>query len=108
MDAHSELMPAYPWGGTTPNAGQANLPDTGAYADGVLSSGQARSPSRAANRLRRGGRLDRLKPVATRSAPTTAARRTRPWCARRRHAPARCDDSAFGKGTGGRLTTRCS
>jgi len=36
MDAHSELMTAYPWGWTTPNAGQANLPDTGSYVDGTL------------------------------------------------------------------------
>jgi hypothetical protein len=36
LDAHSELLPSYPWGWTTPNAGQANLPDTGAYTDGTL------------------------------------------------------------------------
>ncbi|MGH3368944.1 MAG: glycogen debranching protein, partial [Nocardioidaceae bacterium] len=36
LDAHSELIPSYPWGWTTPNAGQTNLPDTGAYADGAL------------------------------------------------------------------------
>ena len=36
MDAHSELMPAYPWGWTTPGAADVNLPDTGAYADGTL------------------------------------------------------------------------
>jgi hypothetical protein len=31
LDAHSELMSAYPWGWTTPNAGTFNLQDTGAY-----------------------------------------------------------------------------
>ena len=36
MDAHSELMSAYPWGWTTPNAGQANQPDTGSYGAGLL------------------------------------------------------------------------
>jgi len=36
MDAHSELMPAYPWGWTTPGAAEVNLPDTGGYADGTL------------------------------------------------------------------------
>ena len=50
MDAHSELMTAYPWGWTTPNAGQANLPDTG-----ILCGRHAR-PS-AEQRLRGGGRL---------------------------------------------------
>src|SRR5262245_31480519 len=32
VDAHSELMQSYPWGGTTPNAATANLPDSGGYA----------------------------------------------------------------------------
>ena len=37
VDAHSELMSAYPWGfsGVTPNASD-NLPDHGAFADGAL------------------------------------------------------------------------
>ena len=36
VDAHSELMTAYPWGWTTPNAGEANGADTGAVRDGAL------------------------------------------------------------------------
>ena len=36
LDAHSELMSAYPWGWTTPNAGTFNLQDTGAYDQGAL------------------------------------------------------------------------
>src|SRR5687768_10802032 len=36
LDAHSELMSAYPWGWTTPNAGTFNLQDTGAYDAGAL------------------------------------------------------------------------
>ena len=36
LDAHSELMSAYPWGWTTPNAGTFNLQDTGAYDRGAL------------------------------------------------------------------------
>ena len=35
VDAHSELMPAYPWGSTTPSATD-ETPDSGAYADGSL------------------------------------------------------------------------
>src|SRR5579859_2699283 len=31
MDAHSELMTAYPWTGTTPDALSTNAPDTGSY-----------------------------------------------------------------------------
>src|ERR1700741_2210534 len=36
MDAHSEPMPNYPWGWTTPSAADVNLADTGAYANGTL------------------------------------------------------------------------
>src|SRR5262249_53193676 len=31
VDAHSELMPAYPWGWTNPGAGTFNLPDSGGF-----------------------------------------------------------------------------
>src|SRR6266487_4655152 len=31
VDAHSELMQAYPWGWTTPNAADYNLPDTAGF-----------------------------------------------------------------------------
>ncbi len=31
VDAHSELMSAYPWGSTTPNQVQFNLPDTATF-----------------------------------------------------------------------------
>ena len=35
VDAHSELMGAYPWGSTTPNE-STNVPDHGAFQDGSL------------------------------------------------------------------------
>jgi hypothetical protein len=35
VDAHSELMGAYPWGSTTPNE-STNVPDHGAYQGGTL------------------------------------------------------------------------
>jgi len=31
VDAHSELLSTYPWGGTTPSQTTANLPDTGSF-----------------------------------------------------------------------------
>src|SRR5689334_8297692 len=31
VQAHSELLPAYPWGWTTPGAGDTNRPDTGTF-----------------------------------------------------------------------------
>src|SRR3954451_20152844 len=41
VEVHSELLGAYPWSSTMPNAGDANGADTGAYADGVLACGDA-------------------------------------------------------------------
>ena len=58
VDAHSELMSAYPWGGTTPDAGTFNLQDTGSYRTydgrGVLQfreHGHAAGPERVRTRL---------------------------------------------------------
>src|SRR5512133_1705421 len=36
VDVHSEVMSQYPWAWTTPNAGDFNLQDTGAFEDGAL------------------------------------------------------------------------
>ena len=36
VDAHSEVMSHYPWAWTTPNAGDFNIADTGAYENGAL------------------------------------------------------------------------
>ncbi|GAA4071454.1 MULTISPECIES: hypothetical protein [Actinomadura] len=107
VDAHSELMTAYPWGGTTPNQSAHNLPDTGAYEDGALvfrERGRPQVPNAsehdfaalvaadrrpASHRLGSGHRGPQEPPVVCPATGTT---------------PDRCDDSEFGKGTGGRLT----
>ncbi|MDQ3789312.1 MAG: glycogen debranching protein, partial [Actinomycetota bacterium] len=99
MDAHSELMPAYPWGWTTPNAGQTNLPDTGSYADGTLRFRES------------GGGHDYAAVVGSSARPVSHAlgpdhrgpQDPAVVCPADGTAPPRCDDSAFGKGTGGRL-----
>ncbi|MBP2326842.1 hypothetical protein JOF56_007227 [Kibdelosporangium banguiense] len=94
LDAHSELMPAYPWGWTTPNAG-VNGPDTGTVANGTLVFrdkdataivGSSTPPVRHELGPNHRGPQD---PAVICPADGTA--------------PTRCDDSAFGKGTGGRL-----
>ncbi|RSM88733.1 glycogen debranching protein [Kibdelosporangium aridum] len=94
MDAHSELMPAYPWGWTTPNAG-VNAPDTGSVSDGALvfqdpvgaaAVGASAQPVEQALGPHHRGPQD----------PAVVCPADGP-------APTRCDDSAFGKGTGGRL-----
>lgn len=99
MDAHSELMPAYPWGWTTPNA-SVNLPDTGAYANGTLTfreqgaghdwAAVVGSSERPVSHALGAGHRGPQDPAVV--CPADGA------------APPRCDDSAFGKGTGGRLT----
>ncbi|WBQ06636.1 glycogen debranching protein [Kribbella sp. CA-293567] len=107
MDAHSELMPAYPWGGTTPNAGQTNLPDTGSYADGTLQfrdQGTPPVPNAAAHDYNAVVGAS-LKPAghalgANHRGPQDPA----VVCPADGTPPAHCDDSAFGKGTGGRLS----
>lgn len=95
MDAHSELMTAYPWGWTTPNAGTANQPDTGSFTGGSLVFqdrdyaavvGSSLTPTGHALGAGHRGPQD----------PAVVCPGDGP-------APARCDDSAFGKGTGGHL-----
>jgi hypothetical protein len=106
MDAHSELMDVYPWGETTPNQTTYNLPDSGAVSDGALLFRETGTP-----------------PVANASAHDWAAvvggqRRASGSelgpdhrgpqdpaviCPATGTADPRCDDTAFGKGTGGQL-----
>jgi hypothetical protein len=97
LDAHSELMPAYPWGWTTPGAAQ-NAPDTGAFADGALV-------------FRDTGKPDYTAVVGSSATPVGHAlgsghrgpQEPAVICPADGTPPAHCDDSAFGKGTGGRL-----
>src|SRR4051794_40963262 len=107
VDAHSELMTAYPWGSTTPDQQANNLPDTGSYAGGSLVFREQGTPKVAnasahdfaamvaadrtpvAHELGAGHRGPQDPPVIC---PATGA------------TPPRCDDTEFGKGTGGRLS----
>ena len=107
VDAHSELMSAYPWGSTTPDQQANNLPDTGAYDGGSLVFREQGTPKVAnapahdfaaivaadrrpvAHQLGAGHRGPQDPPVICPATGTT---------------PQRCDDSSFGKGTGGRLS----
>jgi glycogen debranching enzyme len=47
MDVRSELMGAYPWGWTMPDAGTVNGADTGSFAGGVLAFAEPDRPWRA-------------------------------------------------------------
>jgi hypothetical protein len=107
VDAHSELMQSYPWGWTTPSAADANLPDTGSYADGSLRFREQGTPPFA-----NATPHDFSAFVGSSLSPTNHAlgpdhrgpQDPAVICPGDGPAPPRCDDSAFGKGTGGRLT----
>jgi hypothetical protein len=94
LDAHSELMPAYPWGWTTPNA-SINGPDSGSVVDGTLVFRDNAATAIVGSSA---------KPVADALGPNhRGPQDPAAICPADGTAPARCDDSAFGKGTGGRL-----
>ncbi|MDA0163348.1 hypothetical protein OM076_23940 [Solirubrobacter ginsenosidimutans] len=96
-DVHSELMTAYPWGWTTPNADDANLADTAAVDHGALvfsdaTAGSAYAASdRALLSADTGPGFRGPQPGTI----CTAADSTSP--------PSACDDGPFGKGAGGEL-----
>jgi hypothetical protein len=96
VDAHSELMGAYPWSETKPSAAD-NAPDTGAFDgrrlvfreqaaghDWAALVGSDRDP--ASGETGPGHRGDQGDNVCTAEEP-----------------PSQCDDGPFGKGTGGQL-----
>ena len=105
VDAHSELMSAYPWGWTEPSALEHNLEDTVAYADGRLEFREQGKPPVANAETH-----DWAAVVGSRLTPTEHATGEdfrgpqdpsqicppEPW-------PETCDDGQFGKGAGGQL-----
>jgi hypothetical protein len=107
VDAHSELMTAYPWGWTTPDQQANNLPDTGSYADGSLvfrEQGTPKVPNASAHDFAAMVAADRT-PVAHELGAGHRGPQDPPViCPSTGTTPQRCDDSSFGKGTGGRLS----
>jgi hypothetical protein len=108
VDAHSELMGAYPWGSTTPNE-STNVADEGAFRDGSLvftDDGTVgggvpvhhyaalvasdRTPS-SGTAAATGGSFRGPEPGTTCAATDGTSE------------PSACDDGPFGKGTGGQL-----
>lgn len=110
-DAHSELMGSYPWGETTPSQSAVNLRDTaetpgkhlvfrdhgtppasnGEKHDWAAAFGSDLAPAqKQTGRTFRGPQDPAvICPASGPNAPTQ---------------PARCDDTAYGRGAGGRLT----
>jgi hypothetical protein len=111
VDAHSELMGAYPWGSTTPNE-STNVPDHGAYQDGSLvftddGTVNGRVPVHhyaalvASNRTPSSGTAAATGGDFRGPEPGTACAATDGTSE-----PSACDDGPFGKGTGGELDYR--
>ena len=110
MDAHSELMSAFPWGWTTPDAGTFNLPDTAALQGGTLVFRETGTPPTADATSH-----DWAAIVGSDLSPTGGATGTD---FRGPQDPAvvcplqgtpndpRCDDGPYGKGAGGELQYR--
>ena len=99
VDAHSELMSAYPWGWTSPNATTFNQPDSASASGGRLVFSEERGWTAV---------------VGARETPLDAAtgagfrgpQEPPVVCPADGAAPPRCDDSTAGKGAGGRLRYR--
>jgi hypothetical protein len=99
VDAHSELMNAYPWGETTPSQLTVNGADSGAFEggrlvfrDGSFAAAVGARQAAASGETGPGFRGPQepavICPASGEGTPTP---------------PPRCDDTAYGKGSGGRL-----
>lgn len=108
VDAHSELTTAYPWGSTTPDQQAYNLQDTGAFEDGALvfrDQGTPNVPNAAPHDYTAMVAADRT-PVSHELGPDhRGPQDPAVICPATGDTPQqRCDDTGFGKGTGGRLS----
>ncbi|MDS0135937.1 glycogen debranching protein [Amycolatopsis sp. CM201R] len=107
VDAHSELLPAYPWTSTTPSSAAVDLPDT-VSTDGTALTFRETGTSPGArphdySAVVAGSR----RPVATATTGTHRGPQDPPvLCPPTGTAPPRCDDSDAGKGAGGALDYR--
>ncbi len=112
VDAHSELMKVYPWGETKPaNQTTYNLQDTGSVEGrSLLFQEQGKPPTRNSETHDYAALVgSRLKPVRTSLGPNHRGPVSDPTICGASGpgappTPPRCDDTAYGKGTGGGLT----
>jgi hypothetical protein len=110
LDAHSELMSAYPWATTIPSQSDFNLRDRAAFDDGFLRFSERGTPPVA-----NAAPHDWAAFVGSRRAPVDHATGRGFWGPQappstcpppEETQPYRCDDSIYGKGAGGRLDYR--
>ena len=106
VDAHSELMSAYPWGftGVTPNASD-NLADSAAFEDGELvfrDQGALPHPNAEVHDYAALVAADR-EPASGDTGDDFRGPQTGNVCTSELP-PSQCDEGPFGRGKGGRLT----
>ncbi|CAN5672661.1 hypothetical protein BH24ACT26_BH24ACT26_22310 [soil metagenome] len=109
VDAHSELMGAYPWGETDPSQLDLNLRDSARF-DGRALVFRDRGRPRAAH-ARRHDWAALVASAATPVSGSTGSGFRGPQgppviCPATGDTPERCDDTEFGRGAGGRLRYR--
>ena len=109
VDAHSELMSAYPWGTTTPNQLQFNLPDTATFNGNQLvfrDVGKPSVPNATSHDWAAIVGATGLTPISGKTGSTFRGPQNPPVICPVATAPDkfRCDDTAYGKGAGGELT----
>lgn len=113
MDAHSELMKAYPWGWTTPNQADFNRPDSGAFnGNQLVFTENGKSPGETTPHHYAALVGSTLTPTSRTAAASCAPGSScfrgpqdpPVVCPATGTAPYRCDDSSFGKGAGGQMT----
>jgi hypothetical protein len=106
VDAHSELISAYPWGWTNPNQATFNLPDTGGFDGSNLVFRETGTPPVPNAPAHDWAALvgSSLRPDSHRLGPAMRGPQDSVVCPESDPAPPRCDDGPYGKGTGGELT----
>ena len=106
MDAHSELMSAYPWGWTNPSQETFNLKDTATVEDGKLVFREQGKPHvNAENHDWAAVVGSSLTPTGSETGADYRGPQDPPVVCPLppEGAPEPCDDTAFGKGQGGQL-----
>jgi hypothetical protein len=109
VDAHSELMSAYPWGFTTPDQTQFNLPDTASFNGSQLVFQDVGTPpvaNAAPHSWAAVVGATGLTPASGKTGTDFRGPQDPPVICPIGSQPDmyRCDDTAYGKGAGGELT----
>ena len=104
VDAHSELLSAYPWGWTNPGQATFNLPDTGSFDGQNLVFRDQGTPPVANARAHDWAAVVGSSLTPTGHALGAGMRGPQGDVICGDPTPAVCDDGPYGKGTGGQLT----